>query len=96
MRAHKRAMKRHTQPVEECVIKPNLSEGMAQPYHLEIEFARDYFALVTLTRAEAIELFERLGMLLRYGQTPAREIDLSEWADTNRHLRLAIEGYKDG
>ena len=90
MRMHRAAKVRHNKTVEECIVTPKYRDAHPQQFHIQFDFSGGADSLLTLTRQEAIELFETLGVMLRYGDTPAMDIDTEDYADMHRHMRRAI------
>ena len=90
MRMHRAAKVRHNKTVEECIVTPKYRDAHPQQFHIQFYFSGEATSLLTLTRHEAKELFETLGVMLRFEDTPACEIDTEVWADTHRHMRKAI------
>lgn len=90
MRMHRAAKVRHNKTVEECIVTPKYRGEHSQPFHVQFDFSGGADSLLTLTRQEAVELFMELGVMLRYEDTPAAQIDTGDYADTHRHMRLAV------
>ena len=90
MRMHRAAKVRHNKSVEECIVTPKFQAQHPQPHHIRFYFAGEATSVLTLTRFECEELYKTLGVMLRFEDTPASEIDTEVWADMNRHMRRAI------
>ena len=67
MRMHRAAKVRHNKTVEECIVTPKYRDAHPQQFHIQFDFSGEATSLLTLTRSEAKELFETLGVKSTFG-----------------------------
>lgn len=92
MKMHPRPVLRHLKHVAPVKVESfvNPHDIHPEPYILRFEFeASGHTTSLTMTREECVSLFETIGVMLRYEDAKAAEIDSEDWADLHRLLRLA-------
>lgn len=92
MKLHRSAKIRHNKCVEAATVEPRVATYRhPEPYHLRFQFDDNASSVLTMTREECKELFQTLGVMLRYEGAAAHEIDTDDWIDTHMHMKRVME-----
>lgn len=91
MKMHRVPKLRHNKHVEAVSILPRVAtDKHPEPYHIGFTFDGGATSVLTMTRDEAVTLFEALGVCLRFEGAKASEIETDHWADCHKDMRRAI------
>lgn len=93
MKMHPKPVRRHTQHVELFTITENRYDACLPDNPFVFKFRRLSDGATQglfMTREEALQLFENLGVMLRFEDTKAKDVESEALADCYHHLKQAI------
>lgn len=89
---HPKPMQRHTATVEPVTLKVEWQDtNLVAPVHIVFAFGKATQRLV-MTPAEAQTLYEELATVIRFKDTPADDIAMSDWSRFFANLRANVKG----
>lgn len=90
MRMHPKPMQHHARTTEEMELAVSWNDKHPQPVHVVFTFGKATQRL-TMDKDEAKELYENLATVLKYQDTPADAVNMSEWSRFFATIRSAIK-----
>lgn len=88
---HPKPMERHTRSPEDVELSVSWNDMHPSPVHVLFTFGKATQRLI-LTETEARALYEELATVLRFRDTPAADINMSEWSRFFSAIRGPIKG----